>query len=333
MCEWACVCGACRVYDSLFEGHMDGSVTGHVGLVQTSISNAKRPWEFGPTLHANVSAIALQLLRAARRAAGEPEEPEGMRFSDPNAVGAICKPSYTGKVTELHQDEGYYDPAFDYSCSRVMVWLPLVDVDEAGGCMHFISGSHRRPEQVLAHRPAPNQTMNPLTSLGFNELEVATGSEVDSWANSTPAPLPAGGAAFWLPRTLHGSARNSSPTPRKALLMSASCDPTPLAQPFSRPWRAEVRAGQTGQQPLAGSEEALGGAGSRRRRPEDETGLDPNGAAAAASGPKFWCASASPTPLLPSGSHEGSPVICANAPVGAMMLGLRRRQRPLRQRG
>ena len=37
-------------YDSLFEGHMDGAVTGHPGLVQTSISNAVRrpfprfPW-------------------------------------------------------------------------------------------------------------------------------------------------------------------------------------------------------------------------------------------------------------------------------------------------
>ena len=29
-------------YDSLFEGHMDGAVTGHPGLVQTSISNAVR---------------------------------------------------------------------------------------------------------------------------------------------------------------------------------------------------------------------------------------------------------------------------------------------------
>lgn len=110
---------------------MDGSATGHVGLVQTSISNAPRPWTFGETLYENISAIALQLLRAARRASGEIEEPEGTRFSDPSAVGAICKPAHTGKVTELHQDEGYYDPAFDYSCSRVMVWLPLVDVDEA----------------------------------------------------------------------------------------------------------------------------------------------------------------------------------------------------------
>ena len=59
-----------------------------------------------------------------------------------------------------------------------------------------------------------------------------------------------------------GSAPNTSPTPRKALLCSASCDPTPLATPFSRPWRSDVRAGQT------------------ERKPDRkaETGLDPNGA-------------------------------------------------------
>ena len=55
-------------------------------------------------------------------------------------MGAICKPARTGERTLLHQDEGYYDPAFDYRCARVMVWLPLVDVDAAGGCMHFVAG-------------------------------------------------------------------------------------------------------------------------------------------------------------------------------------------------
>jgi hypothetical protein len=60
--------------------------------------------------------------------------------------------------------------------------------------------------QVLRHRPAPNRTMNPLTGHEFDELEVCTGRLEDSWASSVPLPLPAGGAAFWLPRTLHGSA-------------------------------------------------------------------------------------------------------------------------------
>ena len=243
------------------------------GLVQTSISNSELPWTFGPTLYRNVGAIALQLLRAARIAAGEPLD--GISFSEPEKVGAICKPAHTGAVTALHQDEGYYDPEFDYSCARVMVWLPLVDVDEQGGCMHFVSGSNARPERVLTHEPAPNQTMNPLTLLSFNELAVATGDEADSWERSTAVPLPAGGAAFWLPRTLHGSAANASATPRKALLMSASCEPTPLAVPFERPWRTGVRAGQTERQPgesLADFNIRTGAA--------SETGLDPNGVSA-----------------------------------------------------
>ena len=40
----------------------------------------------------------------------------------------------------------------------------------------------------------------------------------DHWAASVPVPLRAGGAAFWLPRTIHGSASNTSQTPRKAIL-------------------------------------------------------------------------------------------------------------------
>ena len=65
-------------------------------------------------------------------------------------MGAICKPARTGERTLLHQDEGYYDPAFDDRCARVMVWLPLVDVDAAGGCMHFVAGVSARP-----HAAAP----------------------------------------------------------------------------------------------------------------------------------------------------------------------------------
>ena len=69
--------------------------------------------------------------------------------------------------------------------------------------------SHRRPEQVLTHAPAPNQTMNPLTLASFNELAADTGAAEDSWERSVPVPLPAGGAAFWLPRTLREHPRPS----------------------------------------------------------------------------------------------------------------------------
>ena len=69
--------------------------------------------------------------------------------------------------------------------------------------------SHRRPDQVLTHAPAPNQTMNPLTLASFNELAVDTGAAEDSWERSVPVPLPAGGAAFWLPRTLREHPRPS----------------------------------------------------------------------------------------------------------------------------
>eukprot|EP01052_Picozoa_sp_SAG31_P030103 SAG31_NODE_3059_length_4678_cov_1.833657_4_plen_151_part_00 len=121
-----------------------------------------------------------------------------------------------------------------------MVWVPIVPVDEAGGAMHFVPGSHRRSAEVLVHRPAPRQTMNPLTGNCFDELEVCNGTIEDSWERSVAVPLAAGGAAFWVPRTLHGSAANTTDQPRKALLMGARANagPVPLEIPFDRPWRA-----------------------------------------------------------------------------------------------
>lgn len=122
-----------RSYDSLFHGHMDGRATGHQGLVQAPISSAPVPWAFGPQLWSNVRAAALQLLGAARREAGLDDG--GVDFGKSDKCGAIVKPAVTGLRTELHQDEGYYDQAFDWSLARIMVWIPIVDVGVAGGCM------------------------------------------------------------------------------------------------------------------------------------------------------------------------------------------------------
>lgn len=51
------------------------------------------------------------------------------------------KPPGVGRPTPPHQD-GYYfmlDP-----CEAVTMWLALDDVDQANGCVRYVSGSHRR---------------------------------------------------------------------------------------------------------------------------------------------------------------------------------------------
>jgi ectoine hydroxylase-related dioxygenase (phytanoyl-CoA dioxygenase family) len=54
---------------------------------------------------------------------------------------AILKPPHTNTATPWHQDEAYWNPEKLYnSCA---FWMPLQDVDESNGCMHFIPETHR----------------------------------------------------------------------------------------------------------------------------------------------------------------------------------------------
>ena len=224
-------------FDRLFRGQMDGS-TGHAGLVQVPNVDGAWPAQFEASeLYSSVRAIALQLLAAARAAATVPVPESDASFTPASQVGAIAKPARRGEITLLHQDEAYFDPGYDHSATRVMCWVALAETGTASGCLHFTPGSHRRPAEILQHAAAPLKTLDPATGEGIIELACTSTDPCDSWDASVPVPLPAGGAAFWLPRTLHGSAPNTSATPRKVLLMWAVAEPTPLETPFRRPWR------------------------------------------------------------------------------------------------
>ena len=224
-------------FDRLFRDQMDGS-TGHAGLVQIPNVAGAWPTDFEASkLYTSVRAIALQLLAAARAAAMVPGPESEPSFTPAAQVGAIAKPARRGEATPLHQDEAYFDPCYDHSAIRVMCWIALVDTDAASGCLHFTPGSHRRPAEILPHAASPLKTLNPMTGEKITELACTSTDPLDSWSASVPVPLPAGGAAFWLPRTLHGSAPNTSAKPRKALLMWALAEPRPLETPFHRPWR------------------------------------------------------------------------------------------------
>src|SRR5688572_25813752 len=54
---------------------------------------------------------------------------------------AILKPARIGAATPWHQDEAYWDPAFDYRAFSA--WIPLQDATVENGCMWFVPGSHR----------------------------------------------------------------------------------------------------------------------------------------------------------------------------------------------
>jgi len=60
----------------------------------------------------------------------------------------LAKPPREGALTYWHQDEAYWGRNLDER--GITCWLPLHDVDERNGCMHFIDRGHR--DGILTHR-------------------------------------------------------------------------------------------------------------------------------------------------------------------------------------
>ena len=60
----------------------------------------------------------------------------------------LGKPPSKSVPTYWHQDEGYWGRNLDDK--GVTCWIPLQDVDERNGCMHFIDGGHAHG--VLEHK-------------------------------------------------------------------------------------------------------------------------------------------------------------------------------------
>ncbi len=51
-----------------------------------------------------------------------------------------------GKPTQAHQDHPYWPIAED---DTITAWIPLMPVDRETGCMGYVPGSHRAPEQFV----------------------------------------------------------------------------------------------------------------------------------------------------------------------------------------
>ena len=152
--------------------------------------------------------IAARLLRAG--------EDELTHFSH-----MILKPARYGEQTPWHQDEAYWDPAFDYD--SVSVWMPLEDATVASGCMQFVPGSHREPVRV--HRRIGDDP----------EGHGLVTDDVDERA-AVASPIAAGRATVHHCRMLHYAGPNRTGQPRRAYIHVFATPPRPRAQPYSRPW-------------------------------------------------------------------------------------------------
>jgi ectoine hydroxylase-related dioxygenase (phytanoyl-CoA dioxygenase family) len=158
----------------------------------------------------NATAIARQLL-------GPDAEPAGNH--------AIMKPPRHGAPTPWHQDEAYWNPAFDHNA--ISVWMPLQPATLENGCMQFVPGSQAL--DIVPHRLIDADAHGLVVE---NEEEAAVGA--------VPCPIPAGGATIHSGRTLHYAGPNGTDEPRRALIMGFRAAPTPVDEPHDYYWqRAE----------------------------------------------------------------------------------------------
>lgn len=208
-----------RVYDGLFEPgaivadgdrvELAGADAGGSGTLPQILS----PERYAPELLETVAfgratALARQLL-------GPDAEPMGMH--------AIRKPPHSGAETPWHQDEAYWDPAYDHPA--LSVWLPLQPATMDNGCMQFAPGSHRG--EVV-----PHDLVNAAEADGLRVRDPR-----EAMRAAVACPIPAGGATVHAARTLHHAGANATDQPRRALIMGFRTAPIPLDRPRDFPWQ------------------------------------------------------------------------------------------------
>jgi hypothetical protein len=123
----------------------------------------------------------------------------------------LYKPPHGGKVVTWHQDWGYWQMIRE--CKTATCWIALDDVRADSGPMVFLEGSHK-----LGLLPQPS------TISGEDEKMPRTPETAK--LREVPVIIPAGHVSFHHGLTLHGSARNFSPIPRRAMvshIMSGEC--------------------------------------------------------------------------------------------------------------
>jgi len=112
----------------------------------------------------------------------------------------LAKPPRDGAPTLWHQDEGYWGR--NLLDRGITCWMPLHDVDERNGCMHFIDRGHR--DGVLAHR----QPEHIQSDLLFCEPDLS---------RVIACPIPAGSVTFHHGKTPHMTPANRSDAWRRAV--------------------------------------------------------------------------------------------------------------------
>eukprot|EP00923_Selenidium_pygospionis_P061017 GHVN01107179.1.p1 GENE.GHVN01107179.1~~GHVN01107179.1.p1 ORF type:complete len:287 (+),score=64.00 GHVN01107179.1:538-1398(+) len=224
--------GFCRrAYDRIFT-HQAGREVGDQfdlgGTDEGDGTNASIPQILGPHKYAP-ELLESRLLKNVDRLAKQL-----MGHDTTTKIGhAIFKPPRTAPPTPWHQDAAYWDPNLIYR--SMSVWVPLQEATLENGCMHFVPGSQKL--DVVTHRSINNDPR-------IHGLELSQ-DEMHHVVNPVACPLPAGGATFHSPYTLHYTPANTSLTPRRALVFNCDLRPTERAEKRSYIWEENKRTARS----------------------------------------------------------------------------------------
>jgi len=121
---------------------------------------------------------------------------------EPFLAAFVTKGGATSAAMALHQDLTYVDEREHRS---VMVWIPLVDVDERSGALTVVDGSHRWSDHLRAGGHGP------LATVPLQEALAPLAHAV---------PMRAGEAIVFDHALIHGSAPNDAPRTRAAVAVA-----------------------------------------------------------------------------------------------------------------
>ena len=113
----------------------------------------------------------------------------------------FLKPPRYGSAKPYHQDNAYFKCHPDDEV--ISAWIALDDVDEANGCLRYISGSHQLP--ILEHREVVGEKYNLMPEEANIDL-----------TRESLAPASKGSVVLHHSKTLHTSHPNTSDRWRRA---------------------------------------------------------------------------------------------------------------------
>ena len=187
--------------DSLFAGfnQLPASRAQDIATVGDGSAKVLQSAEINRVLRVDRALASSRIYRECRRIARALRGPLAAYSFD----HAIAKQPKADAVTPWHQDQVY--TGHRTPLRTVHFWVPLQDVDEENGCMHFIPGSHLAG---LSHHEPLKNASGGITYAASADL-----------AGAVAVPLAAGGLTIHTPLTMHFTGPNRTSGVRKAWIL------------------------------------------------------------------------------------------------------------------